>query len=185
METGKPKALICIDLQEEYFTPEGVLFIPGGRQVAENVARLQDAARKSGQPVVHVRHISRDPKAATFRAGSPGVDFLPATEPNPGEPVVTKIRPGSFFQTDLGDLLRRRGVETVVICGLMSFMCCDTTAREAQARGYQVLFVRDATAALDLGEIPAETVQAVVCAVQERFFSRVVDTDQAIRELGS
>ena len=185
MDIGKSLALICIDLQEEYYTPGGPLFIPRGEAVRENVARLQEAARKNGRPVIHVRHISRDPKAGTFRAGGPGVEFSAPTEPGPGEPVVTKIRPGSFHQTDLGDLLQRRGVETVVICGLMSFMCCDTTAREAQARGYEVLFVRDATAALELDGIPAETVHAVVCAVQARGFSRVVDTDQAVSELAA
>ena len=178
-------ALICIDMQQEYFPSGGLLSIAGWETVRDNVQRLQAAVREQGRPIIHVRHINRDPLAATFRAGSEGVEFTPGTEPLPGEETVTKFRAGAFYKTELNDLLHRDRVDTVIICGLMSFMCCDTTAREARARGYQVLFVKDATAALDLGDIPAETVHRVVCAVQAGFFSQVVDTDEALSRLNS
>ncbi len=180
MPERNPEALICIDFQKEYYTEGGPLFVPDGEAVRKNAQRILQAAREQGRLVVHVRHISQDPLSRTFRAGSPAVDFVPGLEPIEGEPVVTKLRPGAFYLTELGDLLMRAGIETVIICGLMSFMCCDTTAREARARGYKVLFAKDATAAVDLGDIPAATVQQVVCAIQEGFFSEVADTDRVI-----
>lgn len=183
MPDRNTEALICIDLQEEYFTKSSPLFIPDGESVKQNVQRLLRAARKQGQRIIHVRHISKDPQSKTFRAGTPAVEFAPGVEPELEEPVVTKLRPGAFYLTELNDLLKRAGVETVIICGLMSYMCCDTTAREAYARGYKVLFIKDASAAMALGDIPAETVHRVVCAIQDGSFSEVVSTEEVLRLL--
>jgi nicotinamidase-related amidase len=180
METGNRYALLIIDMQKEYFKQGGFLTIPDGPRVAENLLALMDAARRLSVDVVHIRHISKNPGDATFRAGSDAVEFIDGFTPAPGEPVVTKTRPGSFYLTDLGDILMRRGIDGVIIGGLMSFMCCDTTAREAHARGYSVHFLRDGTAALDIGGIGASVIHDVVCTVQGLTFSKVVTTAEMI-----
>lgn len=173
-------ALLVIDMQREYFTEGGFLHIPDGPAVADNLLRLMAAARECSVEVIHVRHISNEPQAGTFRAGSAAVEFIDGFVPLPGEPVVTKTRPGSFYCTELGDILARRGIDNVIIGGLMSFMCCDTTAREAHARGYRVHFLRDGTAAIDIGDVKAASIHAAVCAVQGLVFSRVVTTQEMI-----
>jgi nicotinamidase-related amidase len=179
------KAVIIIDMQKEYFTEGGFLRVPAGRTVADNLVRLAAAARKRGVPVIHVRHISKNPTDPTFRAGTDAVDFIEELTPEAGEAVITKTRPGSFYLTDLGDILSRHGIDAVIVCGLMSFMCCDTTAREAHARGYTVYFLSDGTAAIPLAGIPAETVHEVTCAIQGLVFSRVVTTDQMIEMISA
>ncbi|MBN2225568.1 MAG: cysteine hydrolase [Deltaproteobacteria bacterium] len=178
--TGNRYALLVIDMQKEYFREGGFLTVPEGPKLAENLLRLMDVARRRSVDVIHVRHISKNPQDATFRAGSDTVEFIDGFNPGPGEPVVTKTRPGSFYRTDLKDILTRRGIDGVIIGGLMSFMCCDTTAREAHARGYSVHFLGDATAAIDIGQTAAPTIHAVVCAVQGMVFSQVVTTEQMI-----
>ena len=75
------------------------------------------------------------------------------------------------------------GVDTVVITGLMSFMCCDTTARDAHSRGYKVFFVQDATAAIDLGEIKAQQAHEVTLAVQGFVFSEVIRTEEVLERM--
>ncbi|MBN1574038.1 MAG: cysteine hydrolase [Deltaproteobacteria bacterium] len=186
MSKAKSKvALLVIDMQKEYFEEGAPLKVPKGGEVLENIKRLVDAARVKKIPLMHIRHIGKDPDAFVFGAGSPLVKFADELKPKAGEPAITKTRPGSFYMTELDDILLREGVETVVITGLMSFMCCDTTAREAHARGYSVLFVRDATAAIDIGGLSADTIHEVVLAVQGFNFSRVVTTDEAIAELSS
>lgn len=69
----------------------------------------------------------------------------------------------------------------VIICGLTSFLCCDTTSREAYTKGYNVYFVKDATAALDIFGIPAKEIHKIVCAVQKWYFAKVVDTKQILK----
>jgi nicotinamidase-related amidase len=180
MKADNRKALLVIDMQKEYFREGGFLTVPDGPKVAQNLLELMDVARSRSVDIIHVRHISKNPQDATFRAGSDAVEFVDGFVPRPGEPVVTKTRPGSFYHTELGDILLRRGIDGVIIGGLMSFMCCDTTAREAHARGYSVHFLRDGTAAIDIGEVAAPTIHAVVCAVQGLVFSRVVTTREMI-----
>ncbi len=180
MGRTKNFALICIDLQKEYFEDGRPLKVPTGESVLQNVKKLLYAARESNIPIIHVRHISKDPYDSTFRAGSPYVEFVEEVKPKEDERVITKSRPGAFHLTELDDVLHQNGVDTVIICGLLSFMCCDTTAREAYARGYNVLFVKDATAAIDIDDIPAETIHKVTCAIQGWLFSKVVTTNEVI-----
>jgi nicotinamidase-related amidase len=180
MKPTKRFALLVIDMQKEYYSEGGLLRIPDGPKVADNLLSLMDVARQRSIDIVHIRHISKNPQDATFRAGSNAVEFIDGFIPQANEPVVTKTRPGSFYLTDLGDILDRRGIDHVIIGGLMSFMCCDTTAREAHARGYSVHFLKDATAAIDIGDVSAASIHATVCAVQGLVFSRVVTTQDMI-----
>lgn len=143
-------ALLVIDVQNEYFAPHGRWVLPDGEAALERVQRLLEAARAGGHPVFHVRHESLDPGAPVFRPGSRGVEPHPAIEVRPGELRIQKHYPGSFTQTPLEAYLGRAGADTVVICGYMTHMCCDTTTRQARERGFGVWFASDATATRDL-----------------------------------
>ena len=177
-------ALLTIDMQQEYFEGGRPLKVPEGPSVLANVVRLQDAARKADIPLIHIQHLSLDPEGGVFVDGTPFIDLVPESGPVAGEKVIIKRYPSAFAGTDLDGYLQELGVDTVVIAGLMSFMCCDTTGRDAHSRGYKVLFVRDATAAIDLGGIPAQQVQEVTLAVQGFVFSEVVTTENILKRIG-
>ena len=176
-------ALIVIDLQEEYYDEGRPWYVPDGPRVLENTKRLLEAARDSGAEVVHVRHVNPDPDAEVFALGSEYTEIIDEVDVRDGEPLITKTKPGSFQNTELDSILTRRGVENVVLCGLLSFICVDTTAREADARGYNPLYVRDATAAFPAAGYDPEELTEMVAAIQDVMFSEVVTTDEAAERL--
>lgn len=142
-------ALLMIDVQNEYFAPGGQLVVPEGERALVQIQRLLDAARSARLPVCHIVHEALDPRGPLFRPGTPAVEIHPAIEVLPGEMRVKKHFPGSFTQTALEAYLRAAGIETVIIAGFQTQLCCDTTARQARERGFQVIFASDATAARD------------------------------------
>jgi nicotinamidase-related amidase len=113
-----------------------------------NIARLQAAWRKSGRPIIHVQHLSKEPRSP-LRPGQPGVEIKDEVRPLPGEPVVQKSVNSAFIGTTLEADLRRRGVTTLVMVGLQTNMCVSTTARMAGNLGFTTYVVSDATATFD------------------------------------
>ena len=175
--------LLTIDMQKEYFEDGRPLKVPEGPAVLTNIVRLQDGAREAGIPLIHIQHLSLDPEGGVFVEDSPFSGLVDESTPNAGEKVIIKRYPSAFAGTDLEGHLQGLGADTLVIAGLMSFMCCDTTAREAHSKGYKVFFVKDASAAIDLGEIPAQQVHDVTLAVQGFIFSEVVSTEEILERL--
>ncbi|CAN94928.1 MULTISPECIES: cysteine hydrolase family protein [Sorangium] len=140
-------ALVLVDFQEEFFS--GGLKLPGGRAALENAARLLRWARESGITVAHVRNVGAN-GARLFAADGPRVDFAPAARPLAGELVITKSMAGGFTKTELDDQLRRRGVDTIIVSGLMTHLAVDSTVRDGLVLGYRVLLPSDASASRDL-----------------------------------
>ncbi|NJP96995.1 isochorismatase family protein [Nonomuraea sp. FMUSA5-5] len=173
-------ALLVIDAQQEY-SRSGALPVERFDQAISNIKRLLETARSSDvATVVHVRHISKVPGDRSFDAGSPGIDFVDEVRPAPDETVLTKHYIGSFSNPDLDRFLRGRQVDRVVICGFTSFICCDTTAREAVQLGYKVFYVDDAISEFSLGNITAQDLHRTVAAVQGAVFSTVTTTEDAV-----
>ena len=153
----------------------------------ENVAALIGAWREQGQPVVFVRHDSVEP-GSPLRPGEPGNAFQDVVS---GEPdlLVTK-HVGSAFHgdPDLAAWLRDSGIETIVICGIQTNMCCETTARVAAQLGFDMRFAIDATHTFDVtdrdgGTITADELARVTAANLDPELGRVVTTADAIAEL--
>lgn len=106
--------------------------------------------------------------------------------PKPGETVIQKHLPGAFTGTPLEEHLRKLGIEQVIVSGFMTQMCCDTTAREAAHRGFKVLLLADATAAMDLkapdgSVIPHDQVHRTHLASLNGFLAQVTTTDQVVK----
>ena len=142
-----------------------------------------DRATRAGIPVVVVRH-SDPPTEGMFRAGSDAWRLRPEVEERPRSHLVDKRLPGSFTGTDLEEFLRSHDVDTVVISGYMTQMCCDTTARQAAHLGLGVEFLSDATGTLDVdneaGRIDAEELHRSVLVTQQSAFARVISTEEWI-----
>ncbi len=164
-------AVLVIDMQVDFASPEGALatyFDMGVVQPAVTAAgRLVEAARAAGAPVIFVglfttpqtdsaawleriRRQGGDPdsEAAICRIGSAGSDFY-GPRPAPEELVVKKVRYSGFLGTDLDARLRALGVDTLVVAGLTTECCVDSTVRDAFDLDYHVFVAVDACAAYE------------------------------------
>lgn len=180
-----PRALLIIDIQRDYF-PGGAYPLVGPDAAAATARRLLDAFRSSGEPVIHLKHIWDAPDAAFMRPGTDGVEIHPLVAPADGEPVIEKEQPNGFLGTDLADQLSARGIERVVVAGMMSSMCVDATVRAAVDQGLTATVVHDACPAPDLvfGDmaIPGPTVHAAFMAALADGYATVVDADSLLSE---
>lgn len=176
-------ALLIIDVQKDYDTG-GALEIPDLNKSLPQVQRLLDLFREKGLPRIHVRHVSLDSNAVDFRDGTKGIEFIDGFEPQENEVVVTKNFPGSFWKTDLDSILKKNNIDTIFICGYSSFLCCDTTAREAFQHGYDVFYVEDAIGEFEIGDFSTGQIHAYACAVQQDSgFSTVLKTEDVKKTL--
>jgi nicotinamidase-related amidase len=152
------RAVIVVDLQNEYL-PTGKVPLAGIEEAVATAAGVLDAARASGEPVIHVRHEGAAADAPIFTPGTENVEIIPAVRPQAQEPVIVKHYPNAFRETGLQALLDEQGIAEVVMVGAMSHMCIDATARAAADLGYAVTVVADACATRDL-EFAGKTVAA-------------------------
>lgn len=179
-------ALLVIDAQQEYFAPHGKWALPDGERALEQIHRLIAAAREAGLPIFYITHESLGENPPVFRKGTVGVELHPSLHPASGEVIVNKHFPNSFAQTPLEAYLRQAGVDTIIVSGYMTQMCCDTTTRAARERNLAVLFASDATAAraltLDGETVPHERIHQTTLAVMTQFAS-VLPTQEIISRI--
>lgn len=140
-------ALLVIDVQGHFAS----LAAPAMPAIAATVA----LCRGAGMPVVYTRHVDPEPRSRPLAewwagdridAGTPAAELLPRAGRAAGDLVVEKSTYSAFAGTGLEEALRGMGVEEVVVAGVMTNLCCETTARDAFVRGFRVFFSADATA---------------------------------------
>jgi nicotinamidase-related amidase len=177
-------ALLIVDVQNDYF-PGGRNELAGPIPAAEKARLLLDAFRERKMQVVHVRHESTRPGATFFLPGTTGAQIHDSVKPLDGEIVVTKNFPNSFRGTELLSLLRNQDIERLVVCGMMTHMCVDSTARAAFDHGFQVLLAGDACATKNLvysdNVIPAEQVHQAFLSALNGTFARVCPSGQILK----
>lgn len=148
-------ALLVIDMQGQFLRRSSPSYLPDGEEIVDNVAALIAGFRQSPLPVVFTRHAlaKKEPSGAmgrwwrdTIRDGDPMADIVPRLQPLAGEKVIRKSRYSAFVGTSLDRTLRKDNVSRLVVTGVMTHLCCDTTTRDAFMRGYDVFFVVDGTA---------------------------------------
>ncbi len=182
-DTMQKRALLVIDVQNEYFT--GRLPITYPADTLPRILDAFDAAREQKLPVIVIQHAAPQPDSSTFRKGSMEWELHPEIASRSHDELVHKSLPGSFTNTPLDSMLRERGIDTVVIAGYMTQMCCDTTARQAVHLGLNVEFLSDATGTLafknEAGEVTAEELHRAILVTQQMRFSRVLTVGEWIR----
>ncbi|WP_316196996.1 isochorismatase family cysteine hydrolase [Bradyrhizobium sp. SZCCHNS3053] len=167
-------ALVIIDMQRDFMEPGGFGETLGNdvSQLARAVAPIANvlaAARKKGMLVIHTREghkpdLSDAPPAKvergapSLRIGDPGPmgrilirgeaghDIIPALYPVDGEVVIDKPGKGAFYATELGDVLKQHGIANLLVCGVTTEVCVNTTVREANDRGYRCVVISDGCA---------------------------------------
>lgn len=179
-------ALLIIDIQNDYF-PGGAMELVGSEAAAQRAASVLATCRARGLPIVHVQHLSVRPGATFFRPDTPGAEIHPLVAPLAGETVIRKHYPNAFRETTLLEHLRAHDVGRLVIGGMMTHMCIDTTTRAAADLGFECVLVHDACATRDLAfggrTVSAADVQAAYVAGLNGLFAKVVAADDAAATL--
>lgn len=181
-------ALVLIDIQKDYFSGGNhPLFQP--ETAAGNAKALLEFFRQEGLDVFHIQHISTKANATFFQPDTEGIEIHPLVYPLPTETVFVKHFPDSFQETGLEHALREKEIDTLVICGMMSHMCIDTSVRAAKRLMFSVLLAEDACTTRALNwrstEIPATTVHQTTMASLDGSFAQVLPTEEILRHLAN
>jgi len=151
-------ALMVIDMQEFFLDAASPTFTCGGVAILPNLKRLIDVYRQAGRPVIFTRHVHHPGDLdcgimgwwwkGKCIEGSPESEIHADLAPLPDDKIVDKHRYSAFYNTDLETVLRCLGVEDVVVSGVMTNLCCESTARDAYYRDYRVFFPADGTGSI-------------------------------------
>lgn len=151
-------ALLVIDMQRFFLDAKSHTYTCGGAAIIPTVKRLMDSFRRAGRPVIFTQHVHHPGDLDSgimgwwwegkCLEGSPESEIHPDLAPKPGEKIVLKHRYSAFYNTDLETVLRCLKVEDIVVSGIMTNMCCESTARDAYYRDYRVFFPADGTGSI-------------------------------------
>lgn len=201
-------ALLMIDMQRDFVEPGGFGEMLGNdvsllRSAIEPCKRVLETARKVRMFVIHTREGHRPdladlpqskkerghlktgigdlgPMGRILVRGEIGHDIIPELYPTEGEPVVDKPGKGAFYDTDLLSILRNRNIKTLIVCGVTTEVCVNTTVREANDRGFNVIVPEDCTASYfpEFKRVALEMVKA-----QGGIFGWVSNSDNVVKGL--
>jgi nicotinamidase-related amidase len=186
-------ALVNIDIQNAFVESTG----QEGLALVERINRLAQECRDAGILVFHLRH--------TLPAGFYGgvlAEFFPIVNDtflnrdshtasfykgliiDPRDVLLEKPHYGGFYDTNLELLLRRQGIDTIIITGIHTHVCCETTAREAMVRDFRVFFLSDGTTTVDSAEglTREEKMRATLGAMRNNF-AQVLTVDEMIQKI--
>ncbi len=178
--------LVIIDIQNEYFE-DGALPLDGAAAASIKALELLSFFRTRRRPVVHVRHLSAREGATVFVPGMAGAEIHPRVAPVEGEAVIEKHFPNSFRQSLLMETLRDLSAQRLVVCGMMTHMCVDSTVRAAFDLGHEVVLIPEATATRNLvydgAEVPAAMVQRSFLAGLNGTFARLMPVAEYVQSV--
>lgn len=196
-------ALINVDLQNVFV--EGFdISATDGPDVVQRLNKLSKVCRDHGMMVIHTinelradgsnRGIASEVVTAYLQstgtnrkggitAGTDGAKLHDSLDVQPSDVLLTKPRYGAFTGTDLDLVLRTNNIEAVIIGGIATNVCCDTTAREANQRDYKVFFLSDGTGNHGMQGLSAEEIKAATLAAIRLAFGQVLTVDEAIAKI--
>lgn len=171
-----PVALLVIDVQIGMF--DGVRIPPvfNGAALLGQIQRLLEQARRTATPIIFVQHEGHT--GHPLEADTPGWGLHPSLEPRQGEIIIHKTMPDSFYRTALQQILIQRGIRQLVVAGIQTDLCIDTTCRRAASLDYPVWLVTDAHSTWDSAILAAPEIIAHHNATLAGWFVSPIPTDQ-------
>ena len=151
----KDMALLVIDAQNFFVNPDSHAYVLASRGIMPNIKRLIDKFRELGQPVIFTRHAYLDDEEPgimnlwwgdSIRDSDPLSQVSQELAPRSDETVIRKTRYSAFIGTGLEAMLHERGIDTILITGVVTHLCCESTAREAFMKDLEVYMAIDGTA---------------------------------------
>lgn len=188
-------ALLVIDMQNDFVREGAPMEVPMARTYLPNMQSIVEQCRTIGIPIIYSQHVLHEAwdispletaynpnlKQGGLRLGTPGADIVDELKPLAHDYIILKHRYDAFHNTQLDNVLATvrglRQVDTVIIIGTVTNICCESTARSAFMRDYKVVMVSDANGGLD------QPSQDATLTIIERVFGRVLSTEQLLQEL--
>ena len=179
-------ALIIIDIQNDYF-PNGKMELNNPEQAATNAAKVLNWFRENNKDnIFHVQHLAHDPSVGFFLPDTEGAEIHSSVAPLDSEDITIKYAPNSFLSTDLEKKLKEKEITKLVVVGMMTHMCIDSTVRAAADLGFEVTLLEDActTRALSYSniELTAEQVHNSYMAGIHGAFAQVISTEAFLNQ---
>lgn len=188
MSNAPRRALVVIDVQNEYVSGDLPIEYPSVDTSLPNIGRAMDAARAAGVPVIVVQNFSA-PTSPLFARGSALAELHPIVASRPRDHYVEKSLPSAFAGTDLEAWLREHGIDTLTVVGYMTHNCDASTIFHAVHAGFDVEFLVDATGSVPYenaaGHASAEEIHRVFSVVFQSRFAAVASTDAWIAAASS
>jgi len=187
----KKTALLVIDMQNDFVLKGAIMEVPDAKKQVPKIKELIEICRKKNIPVIYTVH-ETDPvlcplevvvfphlKTQGMRKGTKGVEIVDGLKPLVTEKVVTKHRYSAFYNTDLEEYLKGlqkdNPIDTLIICGTVTNICCESTARDAFFRDYKVILVSDCCSAV--------SVEAQAASIANMSFLGKAMSGQEIKEM--
>ena len=146
-------ALLILDMQDYFLNPSSHAFIPSAPAIIGNIKRLKQTFNTADRPVLNTRHLNTESDAAMLHEWwselikvDDKLSELSDELTDPASQIINKTQYDAFYKTELNEILQNANISQVVITGVMTHICCETTARSAFVQGYQVFFPVDGTA---------------------------------------
>ena len=189
-------ALINVDMQN-CFVHGYPVSAPDGLELQERINRLAEVCRRAGVAVVHCSHVVRPDgsnigvmgelippvREGMIDKGSHSAALHDGLSVEDGDILLDKPRFGAFHGTDLEMVLRGRGIDTIIVTGIATNVCCETTAREANVRDFRVFFLSDGTSTFAMGELSKEEIQKATLTTLGACFAEVVSVERMIARI--
>jgi nicotinamidase-related amidase len=189
-------ALLNVDMQN-CFVQGYPISAPDGLAVLDRINPVAAACRKAGILVIHTSHVLRPDgsnigvlgetapqlKEGMLNKGSESAALHNGLVIDPCDIFLDKPRFGAFHGTDLELILRTRDIDTVIISGIATNVCCETTAREAMVRGFHVFFLSDGTTTFGMCNATAAELQKATLATLGSLFAQVLTVDEMIQKI--
>lgn len=186
-------ALVNVDVQR-CFVEQSPLAAGNGRELVDRINRLARGCRTAGMPIVHTRGWMRADGSnlgvmaemvpsfivALYTEGAESAELHDALEVAPTDIILDKPRYGAFHGTDLELILRSKGVDTIIVSGIATNICCETTAREAAQRDFRVIFLNDGTGTKEMNGVSADELQRSTCASLGMVFAQIATIEEVM-----
>lgn len=192
-------------MENDFVRPGAPMAVPMAYEMLPNLRALINASKKHGTTIIYTSHAHNKDRGdmgsmetiwkpikdqTALVDGTDGVEIYEEIAPEEGDLLIKKHRYSAFYNTNLEIQLRNRGIDTLIITGTVTNMCCESTARDAQFRDYRVIFVSNATGAIDhpdlgAGSMGAEEIQKATLTSLSMCVAEIASTEEVIKKFES